>query len=421
MLLFYISLVCLVQSSFSVELSIYKSFTEVHQVCYGIGEHALQFTNADYGNIIDESISWIGTPLLRQEIYSTIQSLQNAKVIVRRSTVCGCETIEAKIVDPDSMLLQNVNTGAYFYADKQSIEYSSVRPNEGRTTLALRFETENTQYNGTLSYLMKGITWKPTYDLLLRGENDCKLVAFANIKNDQQSEYTVEMTHLLGGDVPLATGYSNPSHALEFDKKPTNLRPIQLDGEQKGVYSYSLNDKYTLRPSSSIRLPFIDIIAKYKFYYKASASISAGTYQGVFERIYDLTPDHFMPAGTVTIHDNQVLVGQVALPDVPENYTQTFAVGQDNDVRYTIKGNLTAKSDDKAPKSFETYNIDVNVMNFKGKKIDTQLVFQAGIQIILLESTCKSVNVQGNQLNMLVQLNQNERRSCKLNATVQFN
>ncbi|CAF4748378.1 unnamed protein product, partial [Rotaria magnacalcarata] len=130
MLLFYISLICLIQSSFGVELSIYKSFTEVHQVCDGIGEHALQFTNVDYGNIIDESISWIGTPLLRQEIYSTIQSLQNAKVIVRRSTVCGCETIEAKIVDPDSMLLQNVNTGAYFYADKQSIEYASVRPNE---------------------------------------------------------------------------------------------------------------------------------------------------------------------------------------------------------------------------------------------------------------------------------------------------
>ncbi|CAF4840928.1 unnamed protein product, partial [Rotaria magnacalcarata] len=63
-----------------------------------------------------------------------------------------------------------------------------------------------------------------------------------------------------------------------------------------------------------------------------------------------------MPAGIVTIHDNQVLVGQVALPDVPENYTQTFEVGQDNDVRFMIKGNLTAKSDDKAPKSFETYN-----------------------------------------------------------------
>ncbi|CAF3137575.1 unnamed protein product, partial [Rotaria sp. Silwood2] len=192
-------------------------------------------------------------------------------------------------------------------------------------------------------------------------------------------------------------------------------------GEQRGIYSYILNDKYTLRPSSSIRLPFIDIVAKYQFYYKSLASISTEMNQGIFERNYDITPDHFMPAGIVTVRDNQVLVGQAVLPDVPENYTQTFSVGQDSDVRYMIKSNMTSKSDDNATVSWETFEIDVQVKNFKNKNVNAQLVLQEGVQITLLETTCKSVSVQGNQLQLPVQLEQGENRQCKLKVTVRLN
>ncbi|CAF1494809.1 unnamed protein product [Rotaria sp. Silwood1] len=421
MLLFCFSLFCLIQSLFAVELSIYKSFTEIRQVCNGIGQYTSRFKNADYGNVVDGSISWEGTPLVRQEVYNTMQSLQDALVTVRRSTVCACETIQAKIVDPNSMLLQNLNTGAYFYADKDSIEYTSVRPSESETTLVLQFQTETTERKGTLSYLMKGITWKPSYDLMLTDNNDYKLRTYANIRNDQQQEYTVEKTHLLGGDVQLAADNSGVKPIFEAIVTPMNLRPIHMDGERSGMYSYSLNDKYTLRPSSSIRLPFIDIVAKYRFYYKALTSINTGVYQGVFERNYDITPDHFMPGGVITVRDNQVLVGQANLPDVPENYTETFSVGQDNDVRYMIKGNMTSKTDDNAPVSLETYEIDVHVKNFKNKNVDTQLVFQGGVQITLLDTTCKSVNVQGNQLNYPVQLVTGESRQCKFNVKVRLN
>jgi len=267
--------------------------------------------------------------------------------------------------------------------------------------------------------LMRGITWKPNYDLFLTGNNDCKLRAYANIKNDQQREYTVENTHLLGGDVQLATSSSQPGRE-SFAAAALRPTTIQTDGEQKGVYSYSLNDKYTLRPLSSIRVPFIDIVATYRFYYKVLTSISTGQYQGVFQRNYDLTPNHFMPAGLITIRDNQVLVGQSNLPNVPENYTQTISVGQDNDVRYLVKGNLISKSDDKAPVSLETYELDIQVMNFKNKNVDAQLVFQGGVQIIHLDTTCKSAKVDGNQINMPLQLEQGETRQCKVNVTVRL-
>ena len=171
MLFFCFVLICLTQSLFAVELFIYKSFTQVRQPHNGIGEYTNQFTNADYGNIIEGSISWEGTPFVQQEVYSTTASLQGAQVTVRRSTVCGCEAIEAKMIDPESMLLENSKTGAYFYADKQSIEYTSTRPSDDGTTLMFQFESETTQHNGTLSYLVKGLTWKPAYDLFLTGNN----------------------------------------------------------------------------------------------------------------------------------------------------------------------------------------------------------------------------------------------------------
>ncbi|CAF4162339.1 unnamed protein product, partial [Rotaria sordida] len=390
MLLSYFILVCLCQSLFAVELRIYRSFTEVLQVANGLGEYKYQFTNADYGNVIDGSFSWDGTSFVRLEIYNTIQSLQDAKVTVQRSTTCGCEKIDAKIVDPASMLLQNLKTKAYFYADKASIEYTSVRPDEGTTTLSIQFLTDKTERKGTLSYLTRGITWTPNYDLLITGNNDCKLRAYANIKNTQQKEYTVDSTQLLGGDVPLATDYRYPPsgpYGDQIGKSGMELSPIQASGEQKGVYSYILKDKYTLRPSSSIRLPFIDIAVKCHFYYKAITGIGTGMYEGTFTRTYAITPDNFMPAGIITVRDNQLLVGQATLPDVPEDYTQIFTVGQDNDVRYMIQGNLTSKTDDKAPVPLETYVIVAIIKNFKKKSVDAQLVFQGGIQITLLDTT----------------------------------
>jgi len=418
------ALVCLIQSLLAVELSIYKSFTQVRQTHSGVGNYGYDFTTADFGNVIDGSISWDGTPFARQEVYSTLESLQDATVTVRRSSSCECETIEAKIVNPTEMLLQNLKTGAYFYADKQSIEYTSTRPNNGGTTLSFEFNSETTEHNGTLSYLMKGITWKPSYDFILLGNNECKLRAYANIENSQQREYTVENTYLLGGDIQLATtaSFDAPSRELSISHmsmKP--MRPIQDAGEHNGLYSYALQDKYTLRPSSSIRLPFLDIAAKYRFYYNTIAGISTGQVQGVFQKNYDLTPDHFMPAGIITIRDKTVLVGQSNLPDVPENYTQTITVGSDNDVRYLIKGNLTAKTDDNATVSFETYELDVQVVNFKHTDVNGQLIFRGGVQVTLIDTNCKSVTVNGNELNLPIQLAQGENRQCKIIAKVRLN
>lgn len=157
----------------AVDLSIYRSVTELRQKVHGIGSFEYVFSNGVFANIIDGSVSWDGTPLLRQEIYNTIESLKGAHVNVRLATACECQTIEAQIVDPNGLLLENLETGTYFYADPRSIEYISVKPNNGGTTLTIEFSNPEDKYCGTLSYLMRSIAWVPSYDLFVNGD-DCK-------------------------------------------------------------------------------------------------------------------------------------------------------------------------------------------------------------------------------------------------------
>ena len=167
MFAFIVCLLCLSEPLLAVDLNIYRSVTEIRQAQNGVSTYQYLFKNGEYGNIIDGSITWDGTPFRRQEIFNTVDSLKDASVIVKQASACECNTINAKIVDPNSMLLMNVDTGSHFYADTRSIEYVSQRPSNGGTTLTFEFGNEDTAFNGTLSYLVRGISWVPTYDLFL--------------------------------------------------------------------------------------------------------------------------------------------------------------------------------------------------------------------------------------------------------------
>jgi len=65
--------------------------------------------------------------------------------------------MQAKIIAANTILLENLDIGTYFYANKHFIEYKNKKPNHSSTTLTSHFGDRH--YNGTLSYLIRGITW----------------------------------------------------------------------------------------------------------------------------------------------------------------------------------------------------------------------------------------------------------------------
>ncbi|CAF1188213.1 unnamed protein product [Rotaria magnacalcarata] len=157
MFFFYIALICVFKQLFAIDLLIYNSFTELRENEHGKGMLTYSFNNDAYANIISGSISWIGTPFIRQELLRTMSSLKGAKVIVKGSSACGCSTIKATIIDPTSMLLQNEYTKSYFYTDPYSIQYVSTPLNDISYQLKIIFSNKNEAYSGILSYLTTGI------------------------------------------------------------------------------------------------------------------------------------------------------------------------------------------------------------------------------------------------------------------------
>lgn len=195
---------------------------------------------------------------------------------------------------------------------------------------------------------------------------------------------------------------------------------IQFDGEQKGFYFYSLKTNYLLRSTSSIRLPYITINPKCQFYYRTFAGIHTGKSSGVFQRTYDFTPNQFIPGGILTVRDNQVLIGQTNLPDVPDNYTQILTFGSDNDVRYSINGNQTGSNEDHTKITWRSYQLDVTISNFKSKSIQGQLNFYGASQTILDKSTCRSAKVDGTSIHLSFDLKANTNQQCQLSVTLRW-
>ncbi|CAF0815225.1 unnamed protein product [Adineta steineri] len=397
----------------AVELHIHKSVTEIRENYKGHGNiYNHLFSNSEYENIIDGSISWNGTSFIKQELYNTDDTLKDAFVIVKQLSACDCKIIQAKIIDPQTMLLENLETGTYFYADKHSIEYKYKRPSKSGVTLAFHFHNTKTNYNGTLAYLIKGITWLPNYDLSITNFDTCSLRGYAVIRNNQQQEYEVNNTYLYSGDIQLV---KNPSLTI-YPRYNSSSDSIEFNNEEKGFYSYSFKVPYTLRSLSSVRLPFINITPQCQFHYKAITSIHTGQYKGVFQRYYDLISNQFLPAGILTIRDNQVLIGQSNLPDLPENYTHTITLGQDSDIRYSIKSNLISSNEVQTTDKSRPYSLDITISNFKNKEITGQLDFHGTSHISLSESTCMSGKIDGNAYILLLKLQQGEIYRCQFNV-----
>lgn len=159
----FILLIVLIDGFIALELNIYRNIAEIRENHSGRNSLNYLLKNDQYENIVKDSFSWDGTPFRKQELFNSIDSLKDILVTVKQSTPYECYTIPAKIIDPNTMLLENLHTGGYFYAERNSIVYEEKKPSQGNT--ALRFQFGRNDYEGMLSFLIRGITWLPNYDL----------------------------------------------------------------------------------------------------------------------------------------------------------------------------------------------------------------------------------------------------------------
>lgn len=405
MLVFII--IFLINSVLTIDLNIYKTLTEIRQIQTGLGKYEHLFLNDEYENLIENSINWHGTPFIKQEITKSIEILKNTIVKVKQSTTCECQIIEAKIIDPNTMLLENIRTGNYFYADKYSIEYPSKKSIHQGTILTIDFGNSLTKFNGTLSYLVHGITWQPNYEFTQTNFNLCTLHGYANIHNRHQQDYTIDRTYFYGHDL-----------SFRF-RTNTNSSSIKFHNEEKGFYSYALDTNFTLHGTSSIRLPFLTTEIPCEFYYQTMIYVSSGQMKGLLYRTYEFISDRFLPKGSLTVRNEDFLLGQTDLPDLPENVNQTITLGQDPDVRYLIDGNLTAINKKNNTKiTSRTYSMNVYIFNYKTKDIKGQLNFHASPHTTIINSTCSSIRLNVNLIQLQFQFESRHKFHCQFTMSI---
>lgn len=238
----------------------------------------------------------------------------------------------------------------------------------------------------------------------------------AIIRNNHQQDYQVDHTYLFSSDLQLANQRSVTQTSIP--KHNSTSKSIELMKEEKGFYIYSLKQPYRLRPLSMVRIPLVQLIPQCQFYYRATVSIHQGENNGVFQGYYQLIPDVFLPAGIVTIRDEQILIGQTKLPDIPRNSSHKIIFGKVTDIRYSIRTNLISSNMMKNKIMSRTFALNITISNFKEKSVDIQLEFHGTNQMILHETTCSFGPIHGNTFVLFTQLIAKERSQCQLNITL---
>ncbi|CAF2099551.1 unnamed protein product [Rotaria magnacalcarata] len=338
------------------ELRIYPSFTEIRQQYNAPKNFTICFSRGVFANIPRGSLSIEGVPIESKQIVPKANNLENQTIFVQRHS--NEEPQECNVIQADDLLLQNIKTKRYFFAQRHEIEYVNI-PEQEETAVTYVLKHQG---KATLSYQIQGITWSPQYDLSIQSD-DCQHIfqAFAEITNGTKQVYRIDRTELLGGDIVLQRDVASKrrrdrsrsrSRSLsetsdeddeEFDSCDITPTVGEL-GELAGLYRYSIDQPFVLLPKSTFGLPFINATIQVSKYFGLTLPFTSHTQIRKLQRKYRIESiDKFLPGGLLTIREQDRLVGVITIPDLAIGDKYTLTSGEDPGVSLNRQVKLISK------------------------------------------------------------------------------
>lgn len=185
--------------------------------------------------------------------------------------------------------------------------------------------------------------------------DDCNhtFQAFAEINNGTKQEYQIDRTELFSGDIRLENELSinrgrsrsrsrSRSSNTEVDDGETEddddedqkiIPTVDTAGQIAGLYLYSIDQPFVLRPKSIFSLPFINPTVQITKYFGLTLSFTNHTIIRKLQRKYSIeSMDRYLPQGPLTIREQDRLVGVTHLPNMAIGDKHIFNAGQDPDV-----------------------------------------------------------------------------------------
>jgi hypothetical protein len=210
----------------------------------------------------------------------------------------------------------------------------------------VRFEpTYQWKYAGAggksnLSYLTRALSWSPRYTLTVSGDN-ARLTAWADLKNAGATAYNVPELTLVAGQVNLEqvmpvqnfqTNQVAPQTALRTDT-PTNVEAV---GESAGLQIFKYPKAIAMGGGTTTSVPFVNSAVQLERILDYTGYFSEAPRQVLpMQRLYAVRGDNNLPAGVVTVREDNRVVGQARIGDTPKAERANMYLGSDFDLRLT--------------------------------------------------------------------------------------
>lgn len=265
------------------------------------------------------------------------------------------------------LLIRDWN-GKYRRVNAAQLAFDRPPPINGQSnSQTLSFQADKSGA-ATLTYLTRGFSWTPHYNLNLQG-NEAVLTALADIRNPSDQTYAVKGTELISGDVNIygaeAQSVRDMGVATSAPSSPTSgavmnaARPL---GELRGLHRFKLDQPFTLKARSTTSLPFLTPKITPERLNTINTYFSTGAGSGIASRSYRLKADAYLPAGNVLIRDEGRVVGQASLPNTAAQMPITLSMGDDPELTYTRTVKVLQRDATGA-----AFQVTINLKNSKDK------------------------------------------------------
>ena len=223
-----------------------------------------------------------------------------------------------------------------------------------------------------LSYLTRALTWSPRYTLNVAGDMG-RLIAWADIRNAGTTAYAVPEITLLAGQVNLENvqqaNYQSNQVQNATVQRTDAVSNVEAVGESAGLQIFKYPKALVLGGGTSTSVPFIasntklERILDYTGYFTENASRVLP-----LQRLYRVQAGADLPAGVVTVREDNRVVGQARVSDTPKAERANLYLGADFDLRLL----RTVQTLERTTKLVK-YKVSFTVTNTKTRAVNVRI------------------------------------------------
>ncbi|WP_051096776.1 hypothetical protein [Deinococcus aquatilis] len=174
-----------------------------------------------------------------------------------------------------------------------------------------------------------------------------ELSGLADIRNGTDQAVSALVAELFAGDVRLSeqsdvyglvgrVGTVSPVSGSYSFASDNSAPHVVSQGELGGLYRFALTQPLTLPARSTVTLPFLQpALTLFQPFSRLNTSFQPTDTEGTLQRAYRLKADQRLPAGVVSVLEEDRLTGQASVGELAQNTEFVLDLGADPDVRYS--------------------------------------------------------------------------------------